>query len=260
MRTFRRAAVVMVATAIATPVSAAMVSIIPAKDNTLIQQTDPAQQRSNGQGDLFSGRTNQDGQAPATISIRRSLIYFDVAAAVPAGSTITGATLTVRDIMGLNGDRTTTLHRALQNWGEGSSFQNGGQGALAEDNDATWLYTFFNKANPTASPAWTTPGGDFDPAISASTIVSDDNGGNQSFSWAGAAMVADLQQWLDDPAANFGWLIRGDESAGQTAKRLSGRATSFPPTLVITFVPEPGAATLVAIVACLAGRFVGRRA
>ena len=259
MRRFRWAAIVMVATAIATPVSAAMVSIIPTKDNTLIQQTDPAQQRSNGQGDLFSGRTNQDAQGPATISIRRSLVYFDVAASVPSWATITGATLTVRDIMGQNGDPVTTLHRVLRNWGEGASFQGGGMGSPAEDNDATWLYTFFNKANPTASPAWATPGGDFSPTISASTIISDDLGANQSFSWTDAGMVADLQQWLDDPATNFGWLIRGDESRGQSAKRLSGRATAFPPTLVITYVPEPGAATLVAIAVCLTARVTRRR-
>jgi hypothetical protein len=259
MRLPRIACLLLIAVSTAVPASAAMVNISPSKDNTLIQQTDPALQRSNGQGDLFAGRTGQDGQGPATISIRRGLVYFDIAAAVPTGATITSATLTVQELTGLNGDRTTTLHRVLQSWGEGASLQNGGQGALAEQGDATWRYTFFDKDSPTSSPAWTTPGGDFDPAISATTIVSDDLGGNKLFAWSSAGMVADLQQWLDSPAMNFGWLIRGDESAGQTAKRLGGRSSAFPPSLMITYiaVPEPGTMSLVVI--GLMGRLVRRR-
>ena len=124
--------------------SAASVTLAPSKDNTLIQVTAAnVQQLSNGQGDIFVGRTNQDGQGPATISKRRGLIAFDVAGSgIPAGATITAVSLTVRDVMGLNGDRATNLHRITADWGEGSSFFSGGVGAPATEGDATWFYRF----------------------------------------------------------------------------------------------------------------------
>ena len=81
--------------------------ISPSASNTLIQVSgSDAQQLSNGQGDIFVGRTNQDGQEPATISIRRGLVAFDVADNVPAGATITGVTLTLDDAKGMNGNQT----------------------------------------------------------------------------------------------------------------------------------------------------------
>ena len=35
-----------------------------------------------------------------------------------------------------------------------------------------------------------------------------------------------MQQWLDSPATNFGWIIFGNESAGQTAKRFGGQTAA----------------------------------
>ena len=71
-----------------------------------------------------------------------------MANSVPAGATITGVSLTMRDVMGLNGDRPSSCTTSLQDWGEGTSFQNGGMGAAATNDDATWLYTFYNASNP----------------------------------------------------------------------------------------------------------------
>ena len=36
-------------------------------------------------------------------------------------------------------------------------------------------------------------------------------------------MVADVQDWLDNPANNFGWIVIGDESSSRTAKRFDSR-------------------------------------
>ena len=111
--------------------AAQSVELTPSKTNTLIQVTSSAgsAQLSNGQGDIYVGRTNQDGQGPATISIRRGLIAFDIADNVPAGATITGVTLTVEEIRGLNGNQFTSLNRMYRDWGQGTSYFNGGQGA-----------------------------------------------------------------------------------------------------------------------------------
>lgn len=237
---------------------AAQVTLAPSKDNSLIQVTSAAaaSQLSNGLGDIFVGRTNQDGQGPATISKRRGLLAFDIAGSgIPAGATITSVTLKMRDVMGLNGDRNVTLHRTSADWGEGTSFQSGGMGAAATTGDATWFYRFYDAATPAASIPWATPGGDYAPTASGGSIVSDDLGAGQSFTWSSAtnpAMLADLQSWLANPAANFGWTLIGDESAGQTAKRLnsseSTTAPNVPPSLVIeyTAVPEPSTLALAA--------------
>jgi hypothetical protein len=228
------------------------VSLRPSKDNTLIQQADPSQQRSNGLGDMTVGRTNQDGSGPATVSIRRGLIAFDVASQIPAGSIITDVVLTMSDVQGLNGDPTVNLHRVLANWGEGTFFQNGGQGALATNGDATWLYTFFNASSPNTSPAWATPGGDFTSLSSGSAVIFDDLGGGQLFSWSSSTnplMIDDVQFWLDNPASNFGWILIGDESRGQTAKRFTSREGSVPPVLQVTYsvVPEASVITLIGV-------------
>jgi hypothetical protein len=225
-----------------------MVELNPAKDNTLIQRIDPAAQSSNGQGDIFVGRTNQDGQGTPANSIRRGLVYFDVASSVPTGSLITGVSLTVRDVMGLNGDPTVTLHRLLQDWGEGSSFQNGGMGAAATNGDTTWLYTSFVASDPSSSPHWTTPGGSFSSTFSGSSVISDDLGSGQLFSWSSAndpQLLSDVQLWLDSPDLNFGWILIGDETRGQSVKRLNSSESANPPILRIEYTAVPEASTLV---------------
>ena len=220
-------------------------SFNPSQDNTVIQTPDITKQLSNGKGDIFVGRTNQDDQGPATISIRRGLIQFDIAAKIPAGATITAVSLKMRDVMGLNGDPVVELHAALNSWGQTDSFQNGGMGAEAKAGDATWYYRFYGDD----TKKWANPGGDYSGTVSASSIVSDDLGGGQAFTWAAAQMIADVQGWLDNAAANFGWFILGDESRGQSAKRFNSRestaAPNVPPVLTVTYViPEPSTLAL----------------
>jgi hypothetical protein len=234
--------VLVVAHVLAAAAEGDLIQLLPSKDNTLIQQGSATSQLSNGQGDVFVGRTNQDGQGPPTISIRRGLIAFDMAGSIPAGAMITAVSLTIRDVMGLNGDPIVQLRRVLQDWGEGSSFMNGAMGVPAANGDATWLYRVFNTANPTASPAWSTPGGDFSSTISGATTISDDLGGGQLFTWSSASnpqMINDVQNWLDNPNSNFGWLLLGNESAGMTVKRFNSGETATPPRLEVTFTPIP---------------------
>jgi hypothetical protein len=230
----------------------------PSKDNTLIQTVAGTQELSNGQGDVFVGRTNQNGQDPPTISIRHGLVAFSLSS-IPAGATITAVSLTMRDVMGLNGDIPIELHTLLKDWGEAGSFQNGGMGANAQTGDATWYSTFYN----TAAPQWSNPGGDYTPQASATTIVADQFAPapimppGSSFIWSSDQMVADVQGWLDDPTTNFGWLMKAtDETVGQTAKRFnSGESTTAPnvaPILSVTYVvPEPASWLLLAVGAAL---------
>jgi hypothetical protein len=144
--------------------------------------------------------------------------------------------------MGMNGDPSVELHRVAADWGEGTSFQNGGMGAAAMLNDATWLYRFYDSAAPATSPTWTTPGGDYTAAVSATAVISDDHGGGQLFSWSTSGnpqMLSDLQGWLDNPSTNFGWVLLGDESKGETVKRLNSGESNVPPMLQVQYVVVP---------------------
>jgi len=207
------------------------VVLAPAADNTLIQ--DGTNNLSNGAGDyFFTGRTDQG-------NIRRGLIRFDVAAAIPPGSTITGATLTLLCSRAkVNTGYAVELHRVLAAWGEGTANAGGqeGSGAAAVAGDVSWFYRLY------ATSAWSAPGGDFSATISASTLV---GANGQSYNWSGAGMVADLQAWLNTPVVNQGWaLVGGEGVATRSAKRYNSRTnTTSPPRLVVTYTPPAGQAT-----------------
>jgi len=205
------------------PALATEVTLQPIKDNTLYQSTTGT--TSNGAGEyFFVGKTGGG-------SLRRGLLAFEVAGNVPAGATINSITLALHMSRTIAGNQTVSLHRVLAGWGEGSSNagSNEGGGGPATTGDATWLHRFFNAA------LWSTPGGDFAAAASATTPV----GGIGSYTWNSTAqLVADVQLWLDSPSQNFGWLVRGNESANTTAKRFDSRENvtpSFRPTLTINF-------------------------
>ena len=45
-----------------------------------------------------------------------------------------------------------------------------------------------------------------------------------SYTWESPSrLVADVQPWLDSPAANFGWLFLGNEFTSQTTKRFDSK-------------------------------------
>jgi hypothetical protein len=232
----------------AIPAWADIVFLNPNKDNTLYQNTNATSQTSNGQGDITVGRTNQ-----ATASIRRGLIAFDFSS-IPTNAVISSVQLTLTEAQGLNGNQTVTLYRAIEDWGEGSSIAaNSGQGIAAQAGDATWLYRSFNFADPAQSTAWSTPGGVYSSTASASTTVTSGSA-NQAFSWSSTQMASDVQLWLQSPSSNFGWVLVGNESLGQTSKRfVSGESSTFAPTLTVNFsvtsVPEPSSLAIISFAA-----------
>jgi hypothetical protein len=209
------------------------VSIEPSRDNTLYE--DPGGALSNGAGEyLFAGFS-----ALTTSNARRAVLAFDVAGAVPAGATIDSATLTLHMSMAPLGapSQVFTLHRLTAAWGEGSSdaaFQEGG-GAASTANDATWLHTFFD------TELWAQAGGDFDATPRAAVSVGSAVG---FYTWGPTQQLRDdVQGWLDDPATNFGWLVRGNESQLQTARRFGSRNNlnaALRPSLAVEFTVAAG--------------------
>lgn len=208
---------------------AAVVELPAAKDNTLYEAADGS--LSNGAGPyLFCGTT-------AGGAVRRGLIAFDIAAAIPTGATILSAELRLHMSRTPTAGEFVSLHRLTADWGEGASdaFGQEGGGGPAQPGDATWLHTFYPGA------FWSRPGGDFDPQPSATQVVI----GSAFYTWASPQMTADAQTWLDDPSGNFGWALLGEESIASTAKRFDTREYPDPrmrPVLTVHWVPEPSGA------------------
>ncbi|HEX4794841.1 MAG TPA: DNRLRE domain-containing protein [Humisphaera sp.] len=225
---------------------AGVVTIGAAKDAT-IYKNNP--NNSNGAGPAMFAGTDGSGLP------LRSLLQFDIGGHVPAGSTITSVQLTLYLGMVAGGGggqadstpRSIELHALSDSWGEGTtesgvtSISLTGNGAAANPGDATWNDGFFASASPVG---WTTPGGDFAAAASATTVVNQTL--NSAFTWGStAAMVADVQGWLDSQSSNNGWaLINASESTARTyrafwTREASGANAGFVPQLQITFTPEP---------------------
>jgi len=198
------------------------VVLFPLQDGSLFEEGP----LSNGDGQyLFTGRI-------ATGPRRRALLEF-ATQSIPSGSQILSAQLQLSMSRTISGPLNVALHRMNVDWVAGSVDAPGqeGIGAPAEDGDATWD----NQAHP--AQAWVNPGGDFANGASATTTVIDFG----DYRWDSPGMVADVQAWVDAPASNFGWIVIGDEGAGQrTAKRFN--AVDFAnaderPQLTVTFTP-----------------------
>lgn len=219
------------------------VVVTPSQDNTLIE--DATGSLSNGAGNyLFAGRSNQ----PAGLSIRRGLVQFDLAGKVPSSAVITSVRLTMNMSRTSFGAAFVSLHRVDASWGEAGSTALGqeGAGAPAEIGDATWLHRSYDTVT------WSSAGGDFAPAASASIIVV----GIGSYTWGSTPdMIADVEAWLADPSANHGWAVVGDESVMASSKRFGTRENPDAlqrPTLAITYVrPVPATSTWGLVGMCL---------
>jgi len=179
------------------------------KDNTLYEDAIGALSDGAGQ-QFFVGKTGSNAQQ----KIRRGLIAFDIAGALPAAAIIDSVRLRLSMTRTTSGPQLLQLHRALADWGEGTSSTSTGSGAPATPGDATWIHTFFDTS------LWAKAGGDFAAAASGSQTVSSIG----VYFWNSTPqLVADVQMWLNTPASNFGWVVLGNENSSQTAKRFGTR-------------------------------------
>jgi hypothetical protein len=173
--------------------------------------------------------------------VRRALVKFDVSA-VPAGSVVKSATLTVRQTRA-RGEHNVALHRLLAAWSEGPASSSSGAGGATSAGDSTWLHRNF------PGSLWTTAGGDFNPTASATQLLTQTT--PASFSWTGQlppgggvspGIVADVQLWVNTASANHGWILVGDETTVLNAKRLESRSAGIEadrPTLTVVFDSAP---------------------
>ena len=211
------------------------VLIVAGADNTLYE--DSLGSVSNGSGAIMvAGRTNGEVD-----SIRRAVLFFDVAGIIPHGAVVESVALSLYLNKGNGGAREMRLHRLLTDWGEGASVKDGGGlGATAEPGDATWLHTFYPDA------FWGSDGGRYVGRVSASQLVGTAGGNNDlagSYTWPSTdRLVDDVRRWVKKPSMNHGWILVGDESVKQTAKQFASRESVSPelrPMLEVTYsLPE----------------------
>jgi hypothetical protein len=205
----------------------AAVTINPAADNTIFQI--PAG-NSDGIGpDLYAGETERGFGA------RRALLKFDVAGSVPTGAHIDSVTLQLHVSKDLTSSVSVSVHLLTASWGEGTSNagEPGGQGVVATPNDATWTDRFVG-----ASPAqkWATAGGDFNSSASATANAATTIGNQVFYQWSSAGLASDVQNWLNSPSTQFGWLIKAtSEVTVGTAQRFDSREGAIQPVLTINY-------------------------
>ena len=197
------------------------VNLNPAKDNTLYQNSSGTV--SNGSGHfLFAGRTGQGSDFR-----RRAVLQFDLSS-IPPTAQITGVTLALTVNNTKSGAHVMKVHRLTSDWGEGASNAGspGGTGASAQNNDATWLHSFF------PNTSWNNAGGDFVSTASATNIISSVG----TYTWAGNGLVNDVQSWLNGSNPNYGFILVGDENTSQSASRFASRESSTSkPILSVTY-------------------------
>ena len=208
------------------PNSPTTVTLTAVADNTLYQ--DAAGATSNGAGQyLYAGNQNSG-------NMRRGVVSFDLTA-IPPAALVQSATLRLFCNQAAGATVDVSIHRLTATWGQGTSDASGSEasGAAATTNDATWLHRFYNTA------FWVTPGSDF--AATASATLSVPAIASVFLEWSGAAVVADVQSWVDGSQANAGWVVRGDEVLSTNTRRFDSRESGTPanrPSLTITYLPS----------------------
>jgi len=188
----------------------------------------------------FGGMAWFNSGTTQNYTTNRGLLKFDVAAHVPRGAQILSASLVV-EVVGqpMDGDTPNSfeLRRVLRDWGEGN--KTGfppSLGAPATEGEANWTHRFSLTTNE-----WAAPGGqagiDFSPVASIDTFVYGVSFSPYTFD-STARTVADVQTWLDDPTANFGWmLITASEELNFSARRFASREDPFrAPVLTIEYL------------------------
>lgn len=229
---------------------AAQVTLTPVADTSLWQG---ATNHNLGGSDLLPVGAAGDNTGGAQ---SRLLIKFDVAMALPTNAVIESATLTLQVV---HGPGPSTAHTAnfdgykiLNDWGEGNkSYTNSlspmTSTQVATAGEATWTHRFFGDDNA----RWIEPGGAiYDQDFSETADFSFFTHIDSQYTYViplNSSGIKSVQDWLADPANNFGWVIRiADQNpAWWTARQVASREYADPaerPQLTINYStsqPDP---------------------
>jgi len=173
----------------------------------------------------------------------RVLIRFDLSA-LPAGAVIQSAVVrcTIIKEPDVPVDSIFALHRMLKPWNEGIGEGRPPGGSSAQPGETTW------NERLAGAEAWADPGGlpgdDFAATASGSERV--EGLGTYDIE-IGAVGVRDLDDWVNDPDTNYGWILLSEsEETPKTARRFtSGEAELDPPRLLVHYDAPPPAPRIV---------------
>ena len=221
-------ALITVLAAVSRWVSASTVTI-PADADTTLHETTPANN--------FGARASlQAGVSGGAGTRARTLLSFNVGAAIPPGATILAARLNLTATDASAVSQAFEVRRVSRPWSEGA--QASAAGGPAATNDATWTHRLYPNVG------WSTPGGapGADVAATASAEFAVGNAGAHRIE-STAQLTADVQAWLDTPESNYGWMLLGkNEAALLSARNFAAREDSArAPSLQVDFTTDtPG--------------------
>jgi len=163
--------------------SADSVTLIPVGDAT-ISEGQPSTPLGTSTI-LVSGTTGINEGATRN----RALLRFDLSASIPSNAIVTSAalTMTVVGTPPLVTNLWFSLHKVAQDWSESA---------------VTWT----DRLSPPAP--WSTPGGappqDYSSSVTQSNLIT----GLGTFTFVSSPdMIADVQDWVGNPAKSFGWIL-----------------------------------------------------
>jgi hypothetical protein len=216
---------------LSSPLALADVAVIPASKDATIFNDGVGAVASGAAKEFYAGLAGSNSSYP----VRRALLAFDVAGAIPAGSTIQSVQLRLEllQVAPLSGPKIFTLRRLTSDWNEGPTVGFSGGGGTSQAGDVTWVHTNY------PGSLWATPGGDFVAGTSASLTIG--SVGTYTF-LSTATLVSDVQLWLDTPAQSFGWILAGPETGTKNARKFAARnadTAAFRPQLTVTYLPPP---------------------
>ena len=212
-------------------VQAISVTLKSVADTTLFETTPD---NNLGNTSLASGTTVNGLNA-------RALVKFNLGATIPSNAVITNVTVTFTVVKAPHNNAsaslsTFNLYRMQVSWIEGTkgsmAAKSGTQGTPASAGEPTW------NSRADGSILWDSPGGnpgtDFDATPSAANLLTSSRLAFTSSS----GLISDVQLWLTNASANFGWLLRSEaEGNPATARRFGSKesTSSQQPTLVIGY-------------------------
>lgn len=181
--------------------------VFPSKDVVIYAEdsfTDT--DRANG-----TGQTLLIGNVQSNFT-RRSLIAFELDRVIPPGSLVVNARLILGTLPSSFGGF-VAIFRVLSPWAAGvTDPADEIAGGVPQAGDVTWNFRFYNAHDTSGQAFWQQPGGDFDfqqPLLS----MAGEEGSGDLLTFTNEALVADVQQMLNQPEQHFGWILLGDESS-----------------------------------------------